>query len=304
MGYDVWLTNSRGNMFSKRHRTLSTNSKEFWDFSFGEMGLHDVPANVGYILNQTSQPTLTYVGHSQGTSQFFAAMTSPSTKEFLEARVNLFVAMSPVTYMSHQSSLLLKAMTTFRLGSVMEKTFPYSFLGWQSLDVVSDFFCTATLGMICRIGVDVICGRSAEDTDDAITNISAHFPAGTSVKCMNHYEQLILSGKFEAYDYGEKENMKRYNTSTPPQFDLSTAKVPTALFIGGNDMLGDPTDEEAAASKFQSSTIVFKDVYDGFSHATFFAGDAPSFNKWWPSFSSLLKQYNPVPVPELSSVLV
>jgi hypothetical protein len=47
-----------------------------------------------------------------------------------------------------------------------------------------------TFGVICEITVDVICGRSSVDNGDAILNLAAHFPAGTSVKDLEHYEQL------------------------------------------------------------------------------------------------------------------
>ena len=46
MGYDVWLGNQRGTTHSLKpgHVSLKTNSKEFWDFSWVEMGLYDAPA--------------------------------------------------------------------------------------------------------------------------------------------------------------------------------------------------------------------------------------------------------------------
>jgi len=31
-GYDVWLGNARGNVYSKRHAWLSTRDRMFWNF--------------------------------------------------------------------------------------------------------------------------------------------------------------------------------------------------------------------------------------------------------------------------------
>lgn len=67
-GYDVWLGNSRGNDHCLNHRTLSVESKEFWDFSFHEIGFFDLPAMIDFVLNRTSSEKLFYVGHSQGTT--------------------------------------------------------------------------------------------------------------------------------------------------------------------------------------------------------------------------------------------
>lgn len=52
-GYDVWITNSRGTVFSNKHVKYTADDKQFWDFSFVEMGKYDVPANLHYILNVT-----------------------------------------------------------------------------------------------------------------------------------------------------------------------------------------------------------------------------------------------------------
>jgi len=51
LGYDVWLGNNRGNIYSKDHQTFDYGSKEFEDFSFYEMGTKDLPAMIDYILN-------------------------------------------------------------------------------------------------------------------------------------------------------------------------------------------------------------------------------------------------------------
>ena len=53
LGYDVWLGNNRGNAYSREHVNYNVDDKEFWDFSFHEMAIYDLPANVDYIRNIT-----------------------------------------------------------------------------------------------------------------------------------------------------------------------------------------------------------------------------------------------------------
>jgi hypothetical protein len=47
-GFDVWLGNNRGNLYSKKHESLDPENPEeqakFWDFCFEEMGKYDVKA--------------------------------------------------------------------------------------------------------------------------------------------------------------------------------------------------------------------------------------------------------------------
>lgn len=49
LGYDVWLGNSRGNTYSRHHINMSNENALFWDFSWHEMAMYDIPAEIDFI---------------------------------------------------------------------------------------------------------------------------------------------------------------------------------------------------------------------------------------------------------------
>lgn len=67
--------------------------------------------------------------------------------------------------------------------------------------------------------------------------ISAHLPSPTSVKILTHHAQLVKSGKFHKFDYGYYENMKRYNSSQPPQYNLSKITSRVNLIYSTGDVI-------------------------------------------------------------------
>ena len=60
----MWLGNNRGNIHSRKHKTLDTKSKEFWDFSFVELGDFDLPAMIDKALEVSGNEKLIYMAHS------------------------------------------------------------------------------------------------------------------------------------------------------------------------------------------------------------------------------------------------
>lgn len=99
-GYDVWLPNSRGNTYSRRHSTKNPDDSfsGFWTFSWFEMGIYDHAAVIDYILKETGNEKLFFVGHSQGTTSLMVLLSE--RPEFNE-KIHAASLMAPSGYMSN-----------------------------------------------------------------------------------------------------------------------------------------------------------------------------------------------------------
>lgn len=102
-------------MYGVNHTTLnpfgsSKEQKKFWSFSFHEMGVLDLPAVIDYILTQTKASKLQYIGHSQGTAEFFALAAQ---KPEYNNKIEMMHALAPIAFMSHVVSPPIRALAPF-----------------------------------------------------------------------------------------------------------------------------------------------------------------------------------------------
>jgi len=51
------------------NKNFSPDQPQFWAFSYDEMALYDLPGQINYVLQQTGKSQLSYMGHSEGTTQ-------------------------------------------------------------------------------------------------------------------------------------------------------------------------------------------------------------------------------------------
>lgn len=101
----MWLSNARGNRYSRKHVSLNPDTdKEYWKFSFHEIGIYDLPATIDFVLNKTKSKKIFYVGFSQGTTAFYVmASERPEYNNYIRAQFSL----APVAYVSNIRSPLL-----------------------------------------------------------------------------------------------------------------------------------------------------------------------------------------------------
>lgn len=112
-GYDVWMGNSRGTEASRSHVSLCPNGrkqKEFWSYSWHEIGMYDLSASIDHILSVTNQKKINYVAFSQGTTSFLVliSMRPEYNDKIIEANL-----LAPVAFLEFHRNPLYHFLTKF-----------------------------------------------------------------------------------------------------------------------------------------------------------------------------------------------
>lgn len=94
-GHDLWLTYSRGTDYSNKHKEYAYDSKQFWDFSWEDMGVGDIKAALSYV-NANTEKKVVLLGYSMGTTQIFSAMAL-DYQNFYRDRTYKVVQLAPCT---------------------------------------------------------------------------------------------------------------------------------------------------------------------------------------------------------------
>ncbi|CAG9854655.1 unnamed protein product [Phyllotreta striolata] len=305
IGYDVWLGNSRGNSWSRNHKTLNPDKNDtFWDFCLDELGTEDAPAIVDYVLKATGTQSLSFVGHSTGAAEFF--MLASSKSEY-NKKINAMAALAPVVYVNHSSSIVLNMINANDYTAVLalEKTLKLNeFLQHNfAVEAALYFLCKddSKYQMLCETALFLLQGYDPKELDkNVMYDFLLSFPAGTSIKQVNHFLQTKISGKLRKFDYGIIKNLDVYNQRSPPEYDFSNISVPIGLFYGQNDLIVTKPEIDELASKLKNVTT-FEIPYPRFTHLDFLlATDLDSLSNVY--VMNYLNQYNGLdPIPTTTS---
>ncbi|CAG4979224.1 unnamed protein product [Colias eurytheme] len=278
-GYDVWMSNIRGNKYSKEHAWLKTNTKSYWNFSWHDIALHDLPAVIDYIVSiKKGDPNLTYIGHSMGTTILFAMLTlRPEYNTILKAGF----ALAPVVFMSDIKSPLKSLAPVASNIAYMEMLYgSHEFMPKNSaLGRISSSCDEDNMdSMVCKNVIFYICGYNDKQFNKTLLPVfMRNLGTGTSWKTAVHFAQEVKSGgNFQQFDY-ESNNPRVYGSPTPPEYDLSKVTVPITLFWSENDLLSSEKDVQMLYDRLPATTRMYKIADPEFNHLDYlWAKDAPT----------------------------
>ena len=278
-GFDVWLGNSRGNFHSLDHIKFNSQvDKEYWDFTWMHMADYDIPAMIDFVLKETKKPKLTYIGHSQGSLQMFAHLSS--NPEFIK-KLNIFIALGPVGTIKNIEVEFLRKAKEFPIFDLLIMNGVYEFLPNIQANFLFYSVCEK-FGKVCDKIIESFADMKVDEVDnvDRLPVILAHETGGTSIMNMIHYYQMINYDdyKVQRFDYGALENIQKYGKVEPPLFNFSNIPGPIALFSGSLDRLADPKDVEWLRKSLRPGVVVY-DKEMNFGHSTFMWGKDLSYIK-------------------------
>ncbi|KAJ4406626.1 cholesterol esterase [Gnomoniopsis sp. IMI 355080] len=242
-GFDVWLGNNRGNKYSKKSAHHPPTSPAFWNFSIDEFAFYDIPDSIAYILHHTAQPSLSYIGFSQGTAQAFAAL---SLHPKLNTQVNVFIAlapaMSPPGLANGIADALIKSSPQVLYLLFGRRAILASAPLWESIIYPPLYI------KIIDAGIRFLFNwRAANITTAQKLAAYPHLYSFTSTKSVVHWFQIIRTKSFQMFDDDPSLPLTPLLTSanTSSRF-TKVAKYPTrnittpiVLLYGGSDSLVD-----------------------------------------------------------------
>lgn len=260
-GYDVWLGNQRGSAYGRQHISIDPDRKpkKFFNFSFHEIGIYDLPASIDYIRNVTKNDKIFFIGHSQGGQSFFVLN---SIKTEYNDRIVAAVGLAPTSYQFHTRSILFRFMAIiydyleeYLNSSSIYEVLPHS----ELISILAQFVCN-TLYQSTNICLWIV--KFTSGFDDLIKPslmplAFTNFPAGGSAKQILHKVQLLRHNRFSQYDYGPKRNLKRYRQITPPLYNLSQITIPVLLITSPNDLQADYRDVKRAGREIPNAIVKY-----------------------------------------------
>ncbi|XP_075162155.1 lipase 3-like isoform X2 [Haematobia irritans] len=278
-GYDVWLPNNRGNIYSERHVSLPSTSQAYWQFSIDEIGSIDVPTIIDFILAITKMQRLHFVGHSQGVTAFMMALASnPSYNR----KISTSHLLGPAIFVCHargpfppilapilgSTTGISKYLGNLPSGEINARLQGFLFALCQRENYEN--FCVQILNSF--LGWD-----SPYLNRSIIGDIFHTHPAGCSTRQLIQFSQWFLSCQFNAYDFGNQGNLLKYGQLKPPSYNLANVnpQIPVDIYFSDNDFVVSPQDVYSLYKIVGQRATWNRVKYPKFNHMDFLWGTTP-----------------------------
>lgn len=168
------------------------------------MALYDLPANIDFVLKKSGKNQTVYVGHSQGTEQFWL---SNILREDVGPKIAAMAAFAPVMSVAHANSPAVNLCIKMGFDKFLKKYFDHilvlrpgsSLLNDIILEIAPRFIqlMPRTVWMFVQtiVGIDV----TSHMNPARMAMMAKNDVGGTSIINLLHWLQLIETKRFGPY---------------------------------------------------------------------------------------------------------
>uniref|UniRef100_A0A8C5U4J4 Partial AB-hydrolase lipase domain-containing protein n=1 Tax=Malurus cyaneus samueli TaxID=2593467 RepID=A0A8C5U4J4_9PASS len=253
-GYDVWIGNSRGNSWSRKHKEFEFYQQEYSAYSFHEMAMYDLPATINYILQKTGQEQLYYVAYSQGTTTGFIAFSSLPE---LDRKIKMFFALAPITVNSHMKSPLVRV---FDLPEVLIKLILGHRVVFDKDEVLKQVISRMCVYPILKSLCTLVFYLPGGFTNSL--NVFLCHPLGLGTNSKQQSGSTL--------NFHSAPDLPLVFQTTPPFYELEKMQTPLAAWYGGKDWISAPEDVNITLPRI--SNVAYKKYIPEFVHFDFLWG--------------------------------
>ncbi|CAH0550443.1 unnamed protein product [Brassicogethes aeneus] len=275
LGYEVWLINNRGTYYSEEHVNLTVNNIKYWDFSFHELGVYDLPVLTEKISEKSNSTELIYVSHSSGSTA--ATIYASLLPEHAKKHYKVSIMMAPPVFMKHATGISrsLCAYVVPPLSPILRFLGIGGFFTKNSLSKALTKILVITPYKRWLVFLNLFfSGPTPGQVDPKLFNlVFSLIPRGLSLKVAYHFCQAYFSWDFLMWDYGKKENLRRYNSTKPPRYPLQNIQIPIHLITSKNDLFATSQDSDTLWNALPDVAKIYgRTVISGLNHVDFFVG--------------------------------
>ena len=207
-GYDLWLGNIRGSIFSSKHTTKKIKA-DYNNFTIDEFVKYDLPAMVDYVKSRTGVKKLSYIAHSQGSTMFF--MLTMNNPEYVQNNFDHFASVGTVPNIAHTHFTPIEILD--KISGILKaiKIFDTINLSNAQRNLVSGF-CKLSPG-ICGKFFDLASALhpSKRMNYNDIYNFMYYYPGGVSKTNLLHWSQIHKMKQLVYYN----PNFEKEQTAVP-----------------------------------------------------------------------------------------
>jgi predicted esterase len=224
-----WLGNSRGNKYSRSNSRYDTSHSKFWDFSFHDIGVYDIPASLNYILQQTGHKKLVFIGYSQGCASLLAGLCERF--DYFKDILAVSIFLAPVSKIENADSAFLQLLfNNLDEDNSKGEIFPDNHFMSTINNKFAKYYPILNHAVIELVSDEI----SLINCPERLKIYLAHYPSGTSMKSLKHFKQISEAKIFQAYDYLDpNDNEMRYGTKTPKTYNLANIEGLNFIICGG-----------------------------------------------------------------------